>query len=60
MKMIVKYMTVLTFIFCVNNNIFSQTDENWTDIGSSYAELEGEWVGTAVSVVKNNSAVMIV
>jgi hypothetical protein len=51
-KKILMYTTAFILIFCINNiNLFSQTEENWTDI-DSYDGLEGEWEGNAVSVIR--------
>jgi hypothetical protein len=43
-------------VFFINNNLFSQEDENWTQIDSydNYDNLEGYWEGTAISVIKGN------
>ncbi|MCL1960117.1 MAG: hypothetical protein FWF68_11010 [Spirochaetes bacterium] len=52
MKKILMYTTAFILIFCIKNtNLFSQTEENWAEI-DSYDELEGEWEGNAVSVIK--------
>jgi len=53
MKKIVKYTIFLIFLFCINNNLFSQADENWTEL-IAYDQLEGVWEGTAVSYIKTN------
>jgi hypothetical protein len=56
MKRTVKYTIFLILIFCINNSLFSQADENWTRIDSydNYDDLEGEWEGTAISVIKGS------
>jgi len=54
MKKIVKYTIAFIFVFCMNNiNLFSQAGENWLEI-DSYDELEGEWEGNAISVIRGN------
>jgi hypothetical protein len=53
MKNIKQPMIILVFIFCINNNLFSQADDNWTDL-NNYEELEGQWEGMATSNVKTN------
>ena len=50
MKKIVKYTIFLIFLFCINNNLFSQAEENWAEI-VTYDLLEGVWEGNAVSHV---------
>jgi hypothetical protein len=44
---------MLIFLFCINNNLFSQADENWVEINSNNMP-EGEWEGNAISHVKSN------
>jgi len=54
----VKYIIFLVFLFCINSNLFSQAEENWTEI-VNYDQLEGIWEGNAVSYVKSNFNNMI-
>jgi hypothetical protein len=55
MKMVVKYTTIFVLLFCIeNNNLFSQEEENWVEIGSTYDKLDGEWEGKAISHIKSN------
>jgi len=58
MKEIVKHAIFLVFLFCINSNLFSQTEENWVEI-DTYDPLEGVWEGNAVSYVKSNFNNMI-
>jgi len=53
MKKIVKFTIFLIFLFRINNNLFSQSDENWVEI-VTYDQLEGVWEGNAVSHVKTD------
>jgi hypothetical protein len=53
MKNIIKYTILLIFLFCINNNLFLQAEENWTEINSDNMP-EGEWEGNATSLVKSN------
>jgi hypothetical protein len=58
MKKIVKHTIFLIFLFCINNNLFPQAEENWTEL-DSYDHLEGVWEGSAVSYVKSNFNYML-
>jgi len=49
----VKYTIFLVFLFCINSNLFSQAEGNWTEI-DAYDQLEGVWEGNAVSNIKSN------
>lgn len=53
MKKIVKYTIVIVLIFCIRNNLFSQTGEKWIEI-DSYDIFEGEWEGKAISFVRSD------
>ncbi|WP_461256245.1 hypothetical protein [Treponema sp. R80B11-R83G3] len=53
MKKIVKYAVFLIFLFCINSSLYSQAEENWTDL-DTYDQLEGVWEGSAVSHVKSD------
>jgi len=53
MKKIVKYTIFLVFLFLININLFSQTEEGWTEI-VTYEQLEGVWEGNAVSLIKTS------
>jgi len=53
MKKIVKYTILIILIFYINDNLFSQEDENWIEI-DSYDIFDGEWEGNAVSYIKSN------
>jgi len=53
MKKIVKYTMFLVFLFLININLFSQTEEGWSDL-VTYEQLEGVWEGNAVSHIKTN------
>jgi hypothetical protein len=53
MKKIVKYAIFLIFIFCINNDLFPQAEENWEEL-NNYDQLEGVWEGNAVSHVLTN------
>jgi hypothetical protein len=49
-----KHIIVFILIFFINNsNLFSQTEETWSEL-NSYDRLEGEWEGRAISHVRNN------
>jgi len=52
-----KYIFVTIFfilLLCINSNLFSQTEDKWTNI-DSYENLDGEWEGKAISLVKINN-----
>jgi len=47
------YAIFLFFLFYINNNLFPQAEESWTEI-DTYDHIEGVWEGNAVSHVKTN------
>ena len=51
MKRIVKYTFAFILIFCINNNLFAQADEDWVEIDSY---VEGRWEGNAISPISSD------